>query len=139
VKLSRHTDYGLRTLIHLALHPERQCSIPEIAAAHAISRNHLMKVVQNLARFGFIETHRGRGGGIRLASPPECIRVGDVVRRTEAGCELLDCTGCRLIGACTLRGVLAQALASFMSELDEYTIADLTRPEEQRALLAANH
>lgn len=125
MRLTRYTDYALRVLIHLALHDDRLCSIPEIAATYDASHNHLRKVVHGLALDGLIETVRGRGGGMRLARPPEDIRVGEVVRLTEEGFELADCSGCSLSPACGLTGVLAEGAAAMLEVFDRYTIADL--------------
>src|SRR3546814_6501923 len=90
-----------------------------------VSHNHLMKVVNALARDGFIETVRGRSGGMRLARPADRITVGEVVRRTEEGFELADCSGCALSPACGLTGVLAEGMQAMMAVFDSYTIADL--------------
>jgi Rrf2 family nitric oxide-sensitive transcriptional repressor len=112
-------------LIHLALHEDRLCSIGEISHTYEISHNHLMKVVTALAHDGFIETVRGRGGGMRLARPPAQITVGEVVRRTEEGFQLAECSGCSLSPACGLTGVLAKGVHAMLDVFDTYTIADL--------------
>jgi len=125
VRLTRYTDYSLRVLIHLALNDDRLCSIGEIARTYDVSHNHLMKVVNALAHDGFIETVRGRAGGMRLARPAEKISVGEVVRRTEEGFQLADCSGCTLSPACGLTGVLAKGMQAMMAVFDSYTIADL--------------
>jgi len=125
VRLTRYTDYSLRVLIHLALHDERLCSIGEISRTYEISHNHLMKVVNALAREGFVETVRGRTGGMRLARPAGRIGVGEVVRHTEEGFQLADCSGCALSPACGLTGVLAEGVQAMLAVFDSYTIADL--------------
>jgi Rrf2 family nitric oxide-sensitive transcriptional repressor len=125
MRLTRYTDYSLRVLIHLALHEDRLCSIGEISHTYEISHNHLMKVVTALAHDGFIETVRGRGGGMRLARPPAQITVGEVVRRTEEGFQLAECSGCSLSPACGLTGVLAKGVHAMLDVFDTYTIADL--------------
>jgi Rrf2 family nitric oxide-sensitive transcriptional repressor len=114
MRLTRYTDYAMRVLIHLAAHPERLCSIAEISRAYSISQNHLMKVVNDLVRQGFVASSRGRSGGIKLGRPAEEINVGAVVRHTEEGFDLVDC------------GALNQALGAFMGVLDGYTLADLS-------------
>jgi len=131
MRLTIYTDYALRTLIYLAADKNRLCSIGDIADSYRISKHHLMKVAQELAAGGFIETIRGNGGGIRLAKSAQSIRVGDVVRRTEADMFLVGCfdpdgRGCRIEPACRLQAALHEALESFMQVLDGYTIADLT-------------
>jgi Rrf2 family nitric oxide-sensitive transcriptional repressor len=125
LRLTRYTDYSLRVLIHLALNADRLCSIGEIARTYDVSHNHLMKVVNALAHDGFIETVRGRAGGMRLARPAEEITVGEVVRRTEEGFELADCSGCALSPACGLTGVLAEGMQAMMTVFDSYKISDL--------------
>ncbi|MGE0666268.1 MAG: Rrf2 family transcriptional regulator [Sphingomonadales bacterium] len=125
MRLTLYTDYALRVLIHLAMHDDRLCSISEVSRAYDASHNHLMKVVNNLAHAGFIETVRGRSGGMRLAKPADQITVGDVVRRTEEGLSLADCSGCTLSPACGLTGVLAEGMTAMMNVFDRYTIADL--------------
>ena len=125
MKLTRYTDYALRVLLYLGASDDRRCSIGEIARGYRISENHLMKVVQDLGRMGLVATSRGRGGGIRLARPPEEIRVGDVVRRTETDMDLADCEGCVISPVCGLVGVFDEAVMAFMAVLDRYTIADL--------------
>lgn len=126
MKLTRHTDYALRVLMHLAARPGQACSIVSIADAYGISENHLMKVVHNLSRQGFLLTTRGRGGGIRLARPAGSISVGEVVRATEQDCPLVDCAHCLLASSgCRLNGVLAQAQRAFFAVLDGHTIAQV--------------
>jgi Rrf2 family nitric oxide-sensitive transcriptional repressor len=102
MKLSRYTDYSIRVLIYLATHDGRLASIGEIARSYDISKDHLMKVVQDLGSAGFVETTRGRNGGIRLGRPPEELNLGAVVRHTEGGLSLIDCAGCIVAPACGL-------------------------------------
>lgn len=135
MRLSRHTDYALRVLIHLAADPDRRASINEIARAYAISENHLMKIVHLLGRAGFIRTVRGRGGGIMLARPAGEISVGEAVRHTEPDLNLADCDGCVIAPVCGLTGALAEALGAFLAVLDRYTIADVTRRQGELARL----
>ncbi len=134
MRLTRYTDYALRVLIHLAAHEEKLCSISEISRAYGVSQNHLMKIANDLARAGYISAARGRAGGLRLARPAGEINVGEVVRHTEEGFDLVDCAHCVIAPACGLTGVLGQALAAFMRVLDGYTLADLAA--NRRALRA---
>jgi len=137
MRLTVHTDYALRTLLYLGLHGERLGSIRAIAQAYDISENHLTKVVHRLGRGGFVNTVRGRGGGICLARPPAAIRIGDVVRRTEEDMALVECFGsantCRITAACRLRGAFDEALRAFLAVLDGYTLADLLGAPEMLA------
>jgi Rrf2 family nitric oxide-sensitive transcriptional repressor len=119
----------MRLLIHLAQHPDRLCTIAEIAHVYGISEAHLMKITHQLGLAGWIETVRGKGGGMRLARAPKDIVLGDVVRSMEPDFSLVECfaTGgnCMLTGNCGLTGVLEGALDSFMRHLDGYTLADI--------------
>jgi Rrf2 family nitric oxide-sensitive transcriptional repressor len=127
MRLTRYTDYALRVLMHLAIKPDRLSSISEMARAYRISQNHLMKVVHDLRKNGFVEAVRGRRGGIRLARPPAAINVGDVIRHTEDELQLLDCGACAIAPACGLSGVVGEAMRAFMAVLDGYTLADLVK------------
>lgn len=125
MKLTRYTDYALRVLMHLAARPDRLASIGEMARVYRISHNHLMKVVQDLRTAGYLDAVRGRAGGVRLARPASEIKVGEVVRHSEGGFDLVDCGSCLISPACRLTGVLHEALGAFMAVLDRYSLADL--------------
>jgi Rrf2 family nitric oxide-sensitive transcriptional repressor len=130
VRLTIYTDYALRVLIYLAANREKVCSIKDIATSYDISRHHLLKVANELAAGGFIQTIRGNGGGVRLAKSPHLISVGDVVRLTETDMHLVGCfdpagQGCLIESACILQSALHKALSEFLRALDNYTIADL--------------
>lgn len=129
MRLTSLTDYSMRLLIHLAQHPERLCTIAEIAQVYGISEAHLMKITHQLGLAGWIETVRGKGGGMRLARAPGGIVLGEVVRSMEPDFSLVECfaTGgnCMLTGHCGLTRVLEGALDSFMRHLDGYTLADI--------------
>jgi Rrf2 family nitric oxide-sensitive transcriptional repressor len=136
MRLTVFSDYTLRTLMYLALHPDRYVTIHDVASAFGVSINHLMKVVQHLGSSGDVATLRGPHGGLRLARPASEIRVGRVIRGTEPNWTLAPCADCIIQPACTLPGVLDKALAAFMSVLDQYTIADLlSEPNALRSLL----
>lgn len=129
MRLTRYTDYALRVLLYLGTNPDRLSTINEIAAYHNISRNHLMKVVHQLGAWGYIDTLRGKGGGIRLAHRPSDIIIGDVVRHTEENLEIVECftpgnSECVIQPGCRLKVVLDEALNSFLATLDLYTLAD---------------
>lgn len=128
MQFSLHTDYALRLLIHLSSIEEGLTSIAEVAEAQNISRTHLMKISNALARDGFIEALRGRNGGIKLARPPAKINLGDVVRSTENICGLIDCGNCRLTAICGLPSILKEASAAFQATLDRYNLADCISP-----------
>lgn len=144
MRLTVYTDYALRVLMYVAVRPEPRPTIAAIAESHAISRNHLMKVVHELGQAGYLETARGKNGGLRLARSPDTIVLGEVVRRTEPDLALLPCfdpvnAPCALTPACRLRGALHQAQAAFLKVLDSYTLADLVQNRDalEALLLAA--
>ncbi|WP_285016894.1 Rrf2 family transcriptional regulator [Novosphingobium sp. fls2-241-R2A-195] len=136
MQLTRYTDYAVRVLLHVGARDEGDLSsIAEIAQTYDISRNHLMKVVQDLGQAGFLETVRGRGGGLRLGRQANEITVGEVVRHTETGFQLVDCTSCIVHTACTLPRVFNEATRAFLDVLDRYTLADaLTRRDDLRRI-----
>lgn len=127
MKLSRYTDYSLRALIYLAASDGRLVSIRQIAEAHDISQNHLMKIVQDLGSAGFIRTTRGRQGGLQLARPAIEITIGQVVRHTEGDDPLVDCSTCRISQGCGLPAVILQAREAFMGVLDTCRLSDVAR------------
>jgi Rrf2 family nitric oxide-sensitive transcriptional repressor len=142
MRLTLHTDYALRVLMHVALKGEALATIPEIAGAFAISRGHVMKVVHRLGQAGYLETLRGKGGGLRLARAPDRINLGAVVRTMENELGVVGCLQgpegyCRLESGCVLRGALGAATAAFLAVLDGYTLADLVRPRRALARLLA--
>jgi Rrf2 family nitric oxide-sensitive transcriptional repressor len=130
MQLTQFTDYSLRTLMFLGAHPGRLCKISEIAGAYGISVNHLMKVVNRLSSRGYVETIRGKGGGLRLARTPRLINIGEVVRDMEERFDIVECFNvqhqtCPLLPACTLRSVLNDARRNFMATLDRHTLEDV--------------
>ncbi len=131
MRLSEYTDYTLRVLMCCANQGERLLTIAELAQTLQLSKNHLMKIVNDLARQGVLQTTRGRGGGIRLSKPPASIGIGDVLRASETDFRLVECFDattdtCTLTPSCRLRPVLHKALEAFFAELDGMTLADVT-------------
>jgi Rrf2 family nitric oxide-sensitive transcriptional repressor len=137
MRLTGFTDYTLRTLVYLALQPDRLVTIADIARAYDISVNHLMKVVHQLGVAGDVVTVRGRHGGLRLARPASAINIGEVVRRTEPDMALVACFDsaqrCVIQVGCVLQRVLGDALAAFLAVLDGHTLADLAAPRHALA------
>ncbi|HEY9547359.1 MAG TPA: Rrf2 family transcriptional regulator [Solimonas sp.] len=140
MQLTRFTDYSLRTLICLGLHPERLMTIHEIAQEYDISQAHLKKVVHNLGLRGYIETVRGRVGGIRLARQPELINLAAVVRDTEENMNIAECFGdnqnCSLLPSCALKSAFAEARRSFLATLETYRLSDMLRGKVPAANVA---
>lgn len=129
MRLTTMTDYALRLLMHVAQHPERLCTIAEVAGVYDISEAHLTKITHQLGLAGWLETVRGKGGGMRLATTPDKIRLGAVVRSIEPDFYLVDCltshTACSLSGNCRLTSIMSSALDNLMQYLDRHTLADL--------------
>ncbi|MDR9435647.1 MAG: Rrf2 family transcriptional regulator [Thiohalophilus sp.] len=140
--LKRFTDFALRVLIYLSLHPGRTISINEVARAFDMSRNHLLKVINELVASEMIITYRGKTGGIQLARDPAEINVGMLVRRLEGEAPLINCSEppCPIRPACTLNQALDEAQHAFFHQLDQYTLADLVGNKQQKLVnLLTNH
>ena len=140
MNISRFTDYSLRVLIYLAAAKETShiITIKEVAERYQISKNHLMKVVQELSANNHINATRGKNGGIKLNTAPENINIGQLVRSIEQGSTLVECFGtdnqCVITSSCQLKRMFAQAMESFFDCLDQYTLADLIKGENKAAL-----
>jgi Rrf2 family nitric oxide-sensitive transcriptional repressor len=146
MKLTTFTDYNLRVLMYLATQPERRATVAGICAAFDIKPNHVAKVVHHLARCGWVETTRGKGGGLALARLAEQISVGQVVRDAEGAAQPAECFSaedarhdCAIARSCRLKGVLAEAVDAFHAVLDRYTLADITRNREVLAAVLHFH
>ena len=134
MRLTQWTDYSLRVLMYCASHEHRDVAptVAEIARMHDISRSHLTKIVMTLAAHGWLETTRGRGGGLRLQQSPDQIVLGDVIRHTESDFDMVECfnpaiNACRLDGSCRLKFTLKEALNQYLKVLDGITLADLVQ------------
>lgn len=132
MNLTLHTDFALRVLIQVGLNGRKLTTIKEIAQTFDISKAHLMKVVNDLSRKGYLDTVRGRNGGIRLMREPRDINIGQVVRDTETQLAVIGCLQqrgyCPIQRVCVLRGVLNDATEAFLAVLDDHTLADLIKP-----------
>jgi Rrf2 family transcriptional regulator, nitric oxide-sensitive transcriptional repressor len=139
MQLTLHTDYALRLLIYLAIHPDRPATVQGVAEAYGISANHLAKVAQSLVQAGYVRSARGRGGGLHLAALPDTMNLGEIVRQLEGTRTLVACFGddsdCPIEPECGLKRVLKQAQDAFFAELDHYTLADLLKKPQRLATL----
>jgi Rrf2 family nitric oxide-sensitive transcriptional repressor len=140
MRLSRHSDYAFRLLIDSALRDPNVTTVAEVAAAFDVSAAHLHKVAQTLASHGYLETIRGRSGGVRLARPARSIRLGDVAAIAEPDFQIAPCmppaeTCCPIFDPCVLRVALSKAADAFLAEPNKWTLADLVR--KKRPLLDA--
>jgi Rrf2 family nitric oxide-sensitive transcriptional repressor len=143
MRLTAYTDFSLRVLMYLALHPDRRPTIAEIAERYGVSKAHLMKVVYQLGLKGYVETIRGKGGGLRLARRLEDITVGEVVRQTEPDMALVACfdagqPACVIAPACRLKGKLGEARAAFLKVLDDCTLAEVMENRPALEVLLAS-
>jgi Rrf2 family nitric oxide-sensitive transcriptional repressor len=129
MNLTKFSDYSLRVLIYLALHPERPVTVAEISKAYNVSQHHLVKVSQLLIDKGYVTSLRGRSGGLRLSRQPGDINIGKIVRLTEPNWNVVECfdsatNSCPIDGACGLKGALRDAQQAFLNTLEAHTIAD---------------
>jgi len=133
MRITTYSDYSLRLLMYLAVSPDGRGTISEVAERYDISRAHVMKVAHQLGKAGYVDTIRGRSGGLRLARPADVVRVGDVLRLTESDFNIVPCfeSGklCVITPSCVLKRALAEATHAFLATLDGYTLADLAAPE----------
>ncbi len=140
MRLSLHTDYGLRTLMYLSGIKER-ATVGQIAEFFQISKDHLSKVVQRLTRLGMVRTVRGIGGGLELAARPENITIGDVIEKLEGSTQLLECVTaktaiCVIQSNCRLKRVLAEAERIQMDYLRSIKLSDIAKPGVQLVSLS---
>lgn len=144
MQLTSFTDYALRVLIYLARAPEPgMVTITEIAGHFQVSRAHLVKVANTLSNNGFVETLRGKGGGMRLARPAHTIGIGEVVRVTEPHMNLVECfdaktNQCVIVRGCFLKAILYESRQAFMASLDKYTLADAAHFAGRPSLLPSS-
>lgn len=144
MRLTSRTDYAFRVLMYLAVSGAGLATVPEIAERYGVSKDHLAKVAWELGRAGFIETVRGRSGGLRLARSAEAISVGAVARYTERTIPLAECFpegagACRIASNCVYRQVLVEAREAFFTVLDRYSVRDLVEDNPVlRAVLLPN-
>lgn len=139
MRLTSYSDYSLRVLLYLALRPDEISTVQEIADGYDISKNHLMKVVNNLTQTGYVTSIRGRSGGLKLAYKPNEICLGEVVRQTEDDFRIVECfnpetNSCKISSDCKLQKILQEALVSFLTVLDQYTLQDLLSPSSVSTL-----
>lgn len=143
MRLTFSTDYALRLLMLVGLDRDRLVTIEEVADRFGISKNHLMKVAHQLGQTGYLQTVRGRNGGLRLGKTPDQIVVGEVVRKIEPDFAVVECQNpagyCRITPCCTLRSAMREAVQAFLEKLDQYTLEDLLRPKSKlRRLLGVS-
>ncbi len=139
MQLSLHADYSLRTLIYLGTHPERIVRTQEISEAYGISKHHLVRIVQTLAKHDYVRIHAGRSGGLSLNREAGLIRLGEVVRVAEPNMLLVECfdreaNTCKIAPACNLKGMFKEALDAFITSLNRYTLGDVLGNGKQQRL-----
>jgi len=135
MQLTRFTDYALRALMYVGRQQGRVCTMSEIAAYYRIPAEHLRKVTHRMARRGYLDARRGRGGGVVLADDPARIRIGDVILAMDENLTVVDCVaiGCVLSPECSLKAALDRASLAFIDSLNQVTLADLlSNPQMER-------
>lgn len=130
MRLTNYSNYALRSLQLAALKAPNRIRVDDVVQVHGLARPHIVKIVHELGRAGYLETIRGRGGGFLLARPAEEIIIGEVVRLTEGPLDLVECFNpetntCPLIGICKLSKAMQKATKAFMDVLDGLTLADI--------------
>ncbi|WP_075187621.1 RrF2 family transcriptional regulator [Teredinibacter haidensis] len=143
--ITRYTDYSLRVLIYLGVNQDGLCRISDIAESYRISKNHLMKIVQELNIRGYVLAVRGKNGGLKLNAAPETINIGKLIRELEGDSKMIECFGdnnqCVITPSCQLKHIFHEALESFFSTLEQYTLNDLIgkgKKNQLAELLAIN-
>lgn len=129
MQLTLFTDYSLRSLMYLSSRTDRLCSVKEIAEYYQISRHHLVKVMQRLSQLGYIQSVKGKGGGIRLESHVMNLHLGDLVKQLEPHMNLVECfdkttNTCKITSSCRLKYYLFEANKAFFTSLNQYTLAE---------------
>ncbi|GLR63357.1 RrF2 family transcriptional regulator [Marinospirillum insulare] len=139
MQLTRQTDYAIRVMMFLGIQKDdRLVTISDIAHHFDISRNHLMKIVHRLGQKEYIQTVRGKYGGLRLERDPSTVKLGDLVRDFETTLDVIDCKKltCPVTGSCDLKPIMQKAQEAFLAVIDEYTLQNLiTNPVDLRSLL----
>ena len=135
MQITRFTDYGLRTLMYVAARSENIASVKEVSDHYGISRNHLVKVVHRFSQLGYIETTKGKGGGIKIAKGTEKLRLGELIKQLEPNMNMVECfdaktNTCRITGSCQLKHYLFEATQSFINTMNKYTLADTVQNKE---------
>lgn len=129
MQLSSFSDFGLRSLMYLAEHPDRRCSVKEISDYYGVSRHHLVKVIYRLAQLGYVLSYKGKGGGIQLAHAANELLLGNLVKQLETNMALVECFNpttntCRITNTCQLKHFLHDANVAFIKELNKYKLSD---------------
>jgi len=140
MRLNANTDFLYRSMIYVAVHSDRLVTTREIAESYGLSQNHIAKVTQDLIKLGLLEGVRGRGGGVRLARPAAEITLDDLISQPEVMAGVIDCQNgiggpCKIVPACRLKGIFAEAYQAFLSVLKSYTLADLIAQPKMRKTL----
>ncbi|MDO6563884.1 Rrf2 family transcriptional regulator [Amphritea sp. 1_MG-2023] len=134
MRLTAFTDFGLRTLMYLAsLKEDQLSSVAEVAGVYRVSQSHMVKVIGQLAKLGYVQTIRGKNGGIRLAVKPELINIGEVIEQLENHLDGVDCvtTSCQLVAGCELKNALLKGMQAFIDTMRQYTLADIMLNQRQ--------
>ena len=140
MKLSLYADYSCRVIMYLSYRTSELTQVKDIAEIYGISHDHLRKIVHRLGTLGFLETTKGKSGGVRLAKQPKDILVGDFLQSVEASDEFVECmrkegNTCIIAKHCRLKIVLGGALEQFFKHLNQYTFADLINDKQLAGII----
>lgn len=127
MRLTQFSDYSLRLLLYLVEHPDELCRVGDIAARYDVSKPHMAKIAHHLKKLGYVDSVRGKSGGLKLAKFPGDMNIGKIIRQTEPDFFIVECFdkdrgACRIDGACQLKHALGAATAAFFDVLDKYTL-----------------
>lgn len=129
MRLTLQTDYSLRVVMYIAVAKSSRCTIHSIAEAYKISENHLMKIVHRMTQMGYLETTRGRTGGLRLSPDTLSIKLGDFIYAVEPDFDYVPCLqedeGCVISKCCVLKTAILEAHEAFIESLNRYQLSDL--------------
>lgn len=129
MQLTSFTDYGIRVLMYLATQPEQISSVKEIAEYYNISRNHLVKITHRLSQLGYINTSKGKGGGIQISKGIEKLNLGDIIIALEPNFNIVECfdaqnNTCRITNSCHFKHYISEARENFINTMNKYTLGD---------------
>jgi Rrf2 family nitric oxide-sensitive transcriptional repressor len=143
MRLSQASDFALRILMATGQTDDPQ-TVDKLATQLGLAKSHVMKIVAHLAKGGYLETTRGRGGGIRLAQDPEQIRLGDVVRLIEPDLGVVACLKpdgdaiCAFLPRCALKGAMARAAEAFLDSLNTQSLASILAGTQRAVMVGSD-
>ncbi len=137
MKLSTRTRYGMRALVDLALNTTGEpIQLKEIAGRQQISLAYLEHLIIPLIAAGFIKSIRGARGGIKLAKPPQQIKLNEVMVVLEGPLAPVDClrdsTSCPRSGLCATQDIWDEMGKAMERILESTTLQDLANRQKNK-------